>query len=1301
MSARHEWLGLVEVSGPFLAEPVLDRAFPQGMERLETARAQRLRAAYEERREAVDAADDDLPAVHRAWIDEALATALDLDEEVLRSGEFVPAACLVELVEHGVALGPDLAVVDSADGDRPLLMIHVYDPDSELMAAGRFGDWSTTPAERMTTLLRRTECPLGLVTNGEQWMLVHAPEGTVPSFGSWYARLWSQEPDTLRAFVSLLGVRRLFGPAEEQLPKLFEQSTFHQDEVTEALGEQVRRAVEVLVQALDRADQDRNRELLADVEPKELYDAALTVMMRLVFLLSAEERGLLLLGETHYDAGYAVSTLRTSLLEEPEEVLERRRSAWSRLLATFRIVYGGIEHPALRLPPLGGSLFDPDRYPFLEGRAQDSDWRSSLARPLPIDDRTVLLLLGAIQTFRGRTLSYRGLDVEQIGYVYEGLLERTVERADEVRLELDAAVAAENPVVLLGELESAVLDGRQAVEGLLSERSARELKRVRRELERPVDALLVGRLLSACGGDEELKDRVLPYLSLVRLDPWGVPLVRLQGAYSVVLGTSRRDSQTHYTPKSLTERIVDATLEPLAFDGAAEGRPRDQWVLRSAAELAGLKVCDPAMGSGAFLVQACRWLADRLVEAWCAAEASGRVIDAHGELLPEGASDEGERLSPDAEERRTIARRIVAERCLYGVDLNPTAVELTKLSLWLVTLSKNRPFEFLDHHLMSGDSLVGITDLEQLNALDLHPSGPQQQRLFGDRVLSAVSSARALRDEMAERRILDIRDVSVIAGLEARVEAGLELPKLLADAFMATVYRSGGDRARLAADVALVAAQADEAVDGDESATAWLRRISASLKRTPLHWPLAFPEVFADGRGGFDAVVGNPPFLGNRLWKRVLGEKVQLYFKALLGVAPGKVDLSAIFHRRAVELIRAGGTYGMLAASNIAQGSAIKVGLGEIVRAGDIIDAEKGLPWPGKAAVFVAIVVFFKGVWQGERTVAGSRRSRIGARLDPEEADAFTPKKLKSAPFAFEGVNNSKGLAFVLSPDDEWFEPLRDEPESLLRPYVTGDDITSSALTRLNRWALDIGDRRLEEIEEGWPMAYQFLQEVVRPTRTPDALKSYKGLVDRWWQFWNHRAEPLSRLRKHSKFVSFSKVTKYPICMLADSSWIYTNQVLLIALERPDLHPIALSSFFTEWLERYCGGGMGETLRLSIREGVATFPMPRAQLEEQAITNAKHFQERAVAFAKRNSFGMTGVMNGVHAEAEYDDEIAALRALLVDIDRITASAYGWDDVAQEREFVVVGDAEQTQWRVRQDDRAEIIERLLQNNNAQG
>jgi hypothetical protein len=181
----------------------------------------------------------------------------------------------------------------------------------------------------MMELLHYTGVRLGLLTNGEQWMLVDAPSGETTGFTSWYAGLWFEESLTLRAFRSLLSTYRFFGvPDDQTLEALLGDSSQDQHEVTDQLGYQVRRAVEILIQAIDRADQDRSRELLEGMGTDRLYEAALTVMMQLVFLLSAEERKLLPLDDPFYAQYYAVSTLRAQLHEVAdqtgEEVLESR-----------------------------------------------------------------------------------------------------------------------------------------------------------------------------------------------------------------------------------------------------------------------------------------------------------------------------------------------------------------------------------------------------------------------------------------------------------------------------------------------------------------------------------------------------------------------------------------------------------------------------------------------------------------------------------------------------------------------------------------------------------------------------------------------------------------------------------------------------------------------------------------------------------------------------------------------------------------------------------------------------------------
>ncbi len=1111
MSMHHEWLSLIEISGPFLAVPVLKEAFPQGLEELDAAKRKRLRQAYDEWHEAQETDDPRFADLHTAWIDEVLSRGLELDEDgrgdVLKGKDWCATHSNVSLPEHCVSLSPDFAVV--GNDDKPLMLIHAYGSDVDLDATSKLDGWASTPAERMVMLCRATGCRLGLVTNGERWMLVDAPVGAVTTFASWYARIWGQEAVTLQSFVHLLGIRRFFVDESERLPALFDRSLKFQDEVTDALGEQVRRAVEVLIQALDKADQDRSRELLHGVKEAELYEAALTVMMRLVFLLSAEERGLLLLGDERYEANYALSTLRMQLRAESDEILERRWDAWSRLLAVFRAVYGGIEHENLRLPALGGSLFDPDRFPFLEGRSKGSDWRIDVAKPLPIDNRTVLLLLEAIQQFQGRTLSYRALDVEQIGYVYEGLLERTVKRTAEVTLELDATKSAQSPWVTLAELESARLDGAERLAELLQERSGSSASRVRNDLNRAVDDVLADRVLTACHGDTALRDRIKPFGHLVRTDPWGYPLVYPAGAFIVTTGSDRRETGTHYTPKSLTEAIVAETLTPIAYVGPAEGRPRADWALRSPAELLDLKVCDPAMGSGAFLVQACRWLADRLVEAWAQAEARGGTVGADGRVA--GANASIEVLPRDTEARTIIARRLIAERCLYGVDLNPLAVELAKLSIWLVTLAKGRPFGFLDHNLRCGDSLLGIHRLNQLTQLSMNPTGQGQLRLFGQNIERAVCEAIELRQRLREMPIRDIRDVETIAHLDADARRRIEVPESIADAFIGEVFASGGGTA-LVNTLASLNIQAGQAIDGDREVLASMRRrlvaaLSTDLPadkraRRPFHWPLEFPEVFAREAHGFDAIVGNPPFSGGRWIGRRFGLTYQEYLKLIRNGVVGSPDLCVYFYLRAFSLLGAKGCFGLLATKSITETGSRVVCLDQIIgNGGTVYRGCSRMAWPGNAAVVVSIAWVARDGWQGQRVLDDRTVSTINSALE-EDFQIKRPMKLKALKGRFTQGQDVMGRGFELT-TEERAELLASDSKcsEVIFPLFNGQDLNNMPVLKPYRWVIYFGDWSEEKARQ-YGAAFRRVEELVKPYR-----ESLTGQIhqDCFWKFWDLR----------------------------------------------------------------------------------------------------------------------------------------------------------------------------------------------------
>jgi hypothetical protein len=798
---RHhaDWLSLVEVSGPFLTMPVLERVFPQGLEPHDPEHVRTLRLAYEEWEDHQQSARP-YPALHQAWLRFILQQTLGFSEAVLAQGQAISQTLKATMAEHGETLRPDL-VVRNPEGvphaGKARLLIHTYPSSQPLDKALTGKHWKASPATRMMELLHATEVRLGLVTNGEHWMLVDAPRGDTTGFASWYANLWLEEPVTLRAFRSLLGISRFFAvPDDETLEAMLAESATHQQEVTDQLGLQVRRAVEVLIQSLDRADQDHGRELLASVSDIVLYEAALTVMMRLVFLFSAEERDLLLLGDPLYDQFYAVSTLVAQLQEAAdqhgEEVLERRLDAWVRLLATFRAVYGGLQHERLTLPAYGGNLFNPDRFPFLEGRQPGTAWRDTPAYPLPVNNRTVLHLLRSLQYLEmhgeARRLSFRALDIEQIGHVYEGLLDHTATRATEPVLGLTGAKGQE-PEIPLAALERHQAQSDEALIAFLREETGRSERALCRALEPSLDTLDANTLRAVCGNDEALFQRVRPFAALLRNDTFDRPVVIRRGSVYVTAGTDRRSSGTHYTPRSLTEPIVQYTLEPLVYIGPAEGQLKEAWKLRSARDLLDLKICDMACGSGAFLVQACRYLSELLAEAWERTEAVHPGIPG---ITPEGTESTGapgELLIPkETDERLVYARRIIAQRCLYGVDKNPLAVEMAKLSLWLLTLAKDKPFEFLDHAIRCGDSLVGIKDLNQIKYFNLDPQ-KAEQGLFTGPILQLVDEAVTLRKQIESMPVNSVEDVQAEERLLAQAEGKTALLRYASDLLLSVEFQ--------------------------------------------------------------------------------------------------------------------------------------------------------------------------------------------------------------------------------------------------------------------------------------------------------------------------------------------------------------------------------------------------------------------------------------------------------------------------------------------------------------------------------
>lgn len=1265
IGAHHaEWLSLVQTNGPFLAVPTLERVLPDGLDAV--AHLADLRVAYAEWR-----GDRRL---EQRWVRWVLDELLGLRDATRDATDADPSH---RVTEHGVTLRPSYVVRDhSQDGDPVVLLVHRHPHGTPLDRPISGDPWAASPLDRAAELARATEIPLALVTDGERWTVVWARPGQSTGTCAWQADLWLEEPITLRAFTTLLGARRFFALGLEQgLAALLADSAGRQQEVADQLGAQVRHAVELLITTLDRKDRERHGELLADLEDAEVYRGVVTAIMRLVFLFVAEERRLLPLDDPRYAETLAASTLRAQLQEradrDAEDTLEYSTAAWHRVLALFRAVHGGIEHDALRLPAYGGGLFDPDRHPFLEGRLIGSRWREDAADPLPVDDRTMLHLLDALQTLdQGGArvlLSYEALDVEQIGHVYEGLLDHTAVRTTDAALALSGSL---EPELALGEVERWAEAGDEELATRLAKATGRSASAIRKALGAELADETRTRLRAVCNGDDALLGRVAPFHALLREDLRGDPLVFLAGSLYVTQALDRRASGTYYTPRSLAEEVVRHTLDPVAYDpGPAQEADPAKWRLKSARELLELKVCDIAMGSGAFLVAACRYLAARLLEAW-EQRAIGEAVGLPHEPPP-----------ADPIERQALAHRLVAERCLYGVDKNPMAVEMAKLSLWLITLAKDRPFSFVDHALRCGDSLLGITDLRQLRVAHLDPGWHRQASL--DLSLGQVEGALVRAGELRERLeasvVLDVADAERKAELLALAEDATEDARLLGDLVVGAALAGLDDADPLAfAEVAgWWRALADPEASEDEAGVArtelraladgWLverRRAVADVPevvwgdRQPFHWALEFREVYA--QGGFDAIVGNPPFQGGTLISGALGSNYRRFLADWVAAhhAGGRTDLVAYFYLRAARLLRALGASGLIATNTIGEGDTREVGLGELLEEGlTIFRAIPSMRWPGTASLDVACLWVTRRKWVGARILHGESVRDITSALVVSSRVAGVPQRLTQLRQNSSEGWKPAGMGFILASDAAAQMLSADSKNSeVVRPYLVGEDLNSRPDASPSRWIIDFQNWS-EERARGYKMPFEHVARLVKPERARANREAHRR---RWWQFGETRMALRKALNGRDRCLGLTRHSKTVLPLFVPTGTVISEAIIVFTYDKEADFGVLSSDFHVSWAIAYSSTLGAATLRYSASDAFQTFVHPqrdeRIEVAAAALDRYRADQMRSL------QLGLTGLYNRVHDHADRGDSIVRLRELHVALDYAVAAAYGWSDL---------------------------------------
>jgi hypothetical protein len=789
---------------------------------------------------------------------------------------------------------------------------------------------------RVVEWLRKAGLKVALLATEQQWRLIYAGSD-FEAWCEWNLDRWFEggQPS-----LQVEALRHLLDSSvvPERLVQAIQDSRRGQAELTSTLGERVREAVEKLVQS-----SAANLEAL-DVLPGDIYLAATRMIMRCVVALFAEGKGMLGRDMPGYHDSYGVQGLR----EQLERIghgrlgaLSQTQFAWPRLVSLFRLIHAGSTHPQMTIMRYGGTLFEPG-----DRQSADPIFRAVAAfettHPCPRDrdvyEILALLTRTYIKVSQGRgaraiatPVDFSNLDTEYIGILYEGLLDYDLKKAT---VAVVFVRMGDEPALPISDLETIAPDKLKEVFGKLKKKSkiamaeeedddseedeteeetpAEDNEETTLEAEEPVPAVDV---LSE--GEEQIDSSDQ---SIERARRWAVEAVkaasivrkpRRQTAdairaydadvekaaknlfsrvvrpgdwYLVRFGNTRKGSGTFYTRKELASPTVRRTLQPLVYT--------DDDVARKPEEILTVKVCDPAVGSGSFLISALRYITEALFKS----------LYQHGRIEVSGANTfynlgigppEHLPTGDDFDDRlKARLRRYVVERCLYGVDLNPLAIELARMSLWIETMDARLPFGFLDHKLRTGNTLVGcwfdrfgdypVMAWEREGGdKDYLPINPHTnwtesiKQCWNDRVKPDLV-------EMVRRRfqprLPGFSTIETIDTVQNEIRAHLErihaLPVHEVEMRRELYYQLRGEeqflKIKLAFDLwtALWFWPPDQVSDAPipsqflagDNVTA--SSIAENVRQVHqfFHWELEFPDVFTGPLTGFDAVIGNPPW---------------------------------------------------------------------------------------------------------------------------------------------------------------------------------------------------------------------------------------------------------------------------------------------------------------------------------------------------------------------------------------------------------------------------------------------------------
>ena len=767
----------------------------------------------------------------------------------------------------------------------------------------------------------------------------------------------------------------------------------------------------------------------------------------------------------------------------------------------------------------------------------------------------------------------------------------------------------------------------------------------------------------------------------------------------------RGKSGSHYTPEELVQPLIKHSLDYLVEDIFAAYHTKKANKEQTIAALLKLKVCDVACGSGHILLSAARRIALTLA-----------------------------RVKTDEEQPNPLsirkAMKDVVRNCIYGVDKNPLAVELCKIALWLEAYNPGEPLNFLDHHIKCGDAIVGLAHRAELETGI--PNEAFKTLPGDDKSIAKVWSDKNKKDhklldketknEDSVQLSTDYTDDIALQVKEALAAYNnvINLPERTPEEITAKAkaYRKYYDNKGQQYLEALANAQVGQFFisktieNKDHLLThadylqmlkgykGWQGRQTAYANVTAqehrfFHWFLEFPEVFSTG--GFDCILGNPPFLGGQKLSGSYGNNFLEYIKFAFQPI-GAVDLVTYFFRRIFSLLRPNGFQSLISTNTIAQGSAREGGLDVICSKDGVINhAVRSMRWPGVAAVEVSLITIHKGAWNKDIILDNKKVERITPYLDDSQVMGNPVPLKQNEGKSFIG-SYVLGMGFILT--QEQAEELISKDvhnKDVLFPYLNGEDLNNDPEQKPSRWVINFFDWS-EEKARTYPDCFEILERLVKPERMT---KNDKRGREKWWQFLRTRGELYETISKLDQVMAINRHAKYFLVSIVPKNIVYSEATVVLALDSFREYGILSSSIHEAWAWKHSSTMKGDTLRYSASNAFETFPFLGEENHEiHKLGSLIHSCRKKIMIEK--NIGLTEVQNLLHDEELNNsilvfNDVLQLRSLQCDLDHAIVKAYGWDDLKLDHGFYEVdylSEKDRHRFTIHPDTRKVILQRLL-------